>query len=389
MSRISKSTYCKRRLKRTLRITGIAALAVLLSGCMASASTANLLSDAEAAAYAASTVVNVDVTESPESETDKIHANVETTDNALTEAYSELAWSEIETEGSYVLRTPELPSASPGTDADASPSFAAAVTPSPTPSPTSSPVPTPSPTPSPTKGYTIDEYKEYLAAYLNAGSANMRKGPGTDYGIIMELKVYDEFLVTGESGDWYRIKIDDERGYVLKEFVELGSAPTPTPKATATPKPTATAKPTATQSQSSSSSSGSGVVASDYFSDANGYTAEELLLIAQVVYEEARGATSEGYAAVANIIYNRIISSRFPNTVNGVIFQKSQFTVADDDIYGVKPASGAVAGVKQIFISGDTLLPDSVMYFRSSSKGTSWSGFTYYTTIGGNSFFYR
>ena len=33
-------------------------------------------------------------------------------------------------------------------------------------------------------------------------------------------------------------------------------------------------------------------------------------------------------------------------------------------------------------------MPEDVLYFRSSSKGTSWNKRVYYATFGGNSFFY-
>lgn len=253
--------------------------------------------------------------------------------------------------------------------------------PSPTPEITPSPTQSASaePSPSPTHEYKIDEYSEYKAGYINAGSANMRKGPGTKYDIIRELGRNTKITITGESGDWYRIKIDDDRGYVLKQFAEFGSPATATPK----PQSTATAKPTSTPTQTQKPS-GDGS-----FSDANGFTADELMLIAQVVHREANGSSIEAQAAVANVIYNRIKSSGFPDTVKGVIFQKYQFSVANDSIYSVTPSATAVAAVKQIFVNGDMLLPDNVLYFRSSSKGTSWSAFTYYATYGGNSFFYK
>lgn len=62
-------------------------------------------------------------------------------------------------------------------------------------------------------------------------------------------------------------------------------------------------------------------------------------MIAQVVQEEAKGTSVEARAAVANTIYNRYLSSKYPNTIEGIIFQKNQYTVADDEdeIRSVKP----------------------------------------------------
>lgn len=271
----------------------------------------------------------------------------------------------------------------------------AETTPMATPEPIKSPEPTKTPTPTPKYEVTDLEKK---AAYLNAGSANFRKGPGLDYKIIDELKENAVFTVVGKSGDWLKVKYDGTYGFILAEFVEYGAPPTPTPKLTA--KPTATPKPTKTPSptveptkqpeNTGGSESNSGVSSNDYFSSGGGYSADELLLIAQVVQEEAKGTDVEARAAVANIIYNRLNSSKFPNSVEGVLFQKNQFTVTrnEEKLRAVMPISKTVEAVNQIFIGGDMILPDDVLYFRSSKKGTSWDKRVYYATYGGNSFFY-
>lgn len=194
------------------------------------------------------------------------------------------------------------------------------------------------------------------------------------------------------------MKYDGTYGFILAEFVEYGAPPTPTPKPTA--KPTATPKPTKTPyptveptkqpENTGGSESNSGVSSNDYFSSGGGFSADELLLIAQVVQEEAKGTDVEARAAVANIIYNRLNSSKFPNSVEGVLFQKNQFTVTrnEEKLRAVMPISKTVEAVNQIFIGGDMILPDDVLYFRSSKKGTSWDKRVYYATYGGNSFFY-
>ena len=285
------------------------------------------------------------------------------------------------------------------------PAFTAEPTDEPTPAPTAeptaetTPMATPEPTksPTPTPKYEVTDL-EKKAAYLNAGSANFRKGPGLDYKIIDELKENAVFTVVGKSGDWLKVKYDGTYGFILAEFVEYGAPPTPTPKPTA--KPTATPKPTKTPSptveptkqpeNTGGSESNSGVSSNDYFSSGGGFSADELLLVAQVVQEESKGSGVEARAAVANVIYNRIASSRFPDSVSGVIFQKNQFTVArdEDKLRAVVPVSKTIEAVNQIFIGGDMILPDDVLYFRSSKKGTSWDKRVYYATYGGNSFFY-
>lgn len=267
----------------------------------------------------------------------------------------------------------------------------AETTPMATPEPTKSPEPTKTPTPTPKYEVTDLEKK---AAYLNAGSANFRKGPGLDYKIIDELKENAVFTVVGKSGDWLKVKYDGTYGFILAEFVEYGAPPTPTPKQTMkpteTPKSTRSPSPTAEPTKQPGSNANGGVNSSDYFSSGGGYSADELLLVAQVVQEESKGSGVEARAAVANVIYNRIASSRFPDSVSGVIFQKNQFTVArdEDKLRAVVPVSKTIEAVNQIFVNGDRFMPEDVLYFRSSSKGTSWNKRVYYATFGGNSFFY-
>lgn len=304
-----------------------------------------------------------------------------------------------------------MPTVQPSAAPTYTPAFTAEPTDEPTPAPTAEPTaettpmatpeptksPEPSKTPTPTPKYEVTDL-EKKAAYLNAGSANFRKGPGLDYKIIDELKENAVFTVVGKSGDWLKVKYDGTYGFILAEFVEYGAPPTPTPKHTA--KPTATPKPTKTPSptveptkqpeNTGGSESNSGVSSNDYFSSGGGFSADELLLVAQVVQEESKGSGVEARAAVANVIYNRIASSRFPDSVSGVIFQKNQFTVArdEDKLRAVVPVSKTIEAVNQIFIGGDMILPDDVLYFRSSKKGTSWDKRVYYATYGGNSFFY-
>lgn len=50
-------------------------------------------------------------------------------------------------------------------------------------------------------------------------------------------------------------------------------------------------------------------------------------LVAQLIRAEAGNQPYEGKKAVAAVVYNRMASRNFPDTVEGVIFQKNAFTV--------------------------------------------------------------
>lgn len=58
------------------------------------------------------------------------------------------------------------------------------------------------------------------------------------------------------------------------------------------------------------------------------YTDKELKLLACLVHSEAGDQSYEGKLAVANIVLNRMKSKKYPNTMNDVIYQPGQFSVA-------------------------------------------------------------
>lgn len=58
------------------------------------------------------------------------------------------------------------------------------------------------------------------------------------------------------------------------------------------------------------------------------YTQDELKLLACLVHAEAGDQSYDGKLAVANVVLNRTKSSKYPNTIEKVIYQPGQFTVA-------------------------------------------------------------
>lgn len=60
--------------------------------------------------------------------------------------------------------------------------------------------------------------------------------------------------------------------------------------------------------------------------NANGITEEELYLLANIIYCEAGCEPYIGKVAVGNVVMNRVKSSRQPDTIEGVIYAKGQFS---------------------------------------------------------------
>lgn len=59
--------------------------------------------------------------------------------------------------------------------------------------------------------------------------------------------------------------------------------------------------------------------------------ADEKLCLAHNIYFESRGESHVGQEFVAWVTLNRVLNSDFPNTICGVVWQKSQFSWTHDD----------------------------------------------------------
>ncbi|MCZ0701844.1 cell wall hydrolase [Natronobacillus azotifigens] len=103
----------------------------------------------------------------------------------------------------------------------------------------------------------------------------------------------------------------------------------------------------------------------------DGYSQNDIQLMAQAVYGEARGEPYEGQVAVAAVILNRIQSPIFPNTVSNVIFEPRAFTaVADGQIY-MEPNETARRAVIDA-INGWDPSGEAIYYFNPDTATSSW-----------------
>lgn len=55
-------------------------------------------------------------------------------------------------------------------------------------------------------------------------------------------------------------------------------------------------------------------------------TEDEIDLLAKILWLEARGESEEGRQAVIEVVFNRMVSEEFPDTLQEVLSQKSQFS---------------------------------------------------------------
>ena len=87
-------------------------------------------------------------------------------------------------------------------------------------------------------------------------------------------------------------------------------------------------------------------------------TDEETLMLAAIIQAEAANQGDDGRLAVGNVVMNRVASSKFPNTIAGVIYQSNQFAPVASGRFAIilaqgpnsaciKAAQQAIAGVQR------------------------------------------
>lgn len=72
----------------------------------------------------------------------------------------------------------------------------------------------------------------------------------------------------------------------------------------------------------------------------------DVYLLARLVYGEARGEPYTGKVAVAAVVLNRVKSSKFPNTIAGVIYQPNAFSVVNDGQINLAPDNEALKAAR-------------------------------------------
>ncbi|WP_010650706.1 spore cortex-lytic enzyme [Oceanobacillus massiliensis] len=102
-----------------------------------------------------------------------------------------------------------------------------------------------------------------------------------------------------------------------------------------------------------------------------GYSQNDIQLMANAVYGEARGEPYEGQVAVAAVILNRVESPTFPNTASGVIFEPRAFTAVADGQIWLTPNERAKEAVIDA-INGWDPSGNALYYFNPDTATSGW-----------------
>lgn len=99
----------------------------------------------------------------------------------------------------------------------------------------------------------------------------------------------------------------------------------------------------------------------------------DLQLMARAINGEARGEPYEGQVAVGAVILNRVKSSKFPNTIAGVIYEKGAFTAVSDGQINVAIKEGStVLKAARDAMNGWDPTGGAIYYFNPSTATNKW-----------------
>jgi N-acetylmuramoyl-L-alanine amidase len=119
-------------------------------------------------------------------------------------------------------------------------------------------------------------------------------------------------------------------------------------------------------------------------------SSEERDLLERLVEAEAGGEPYEGKLAVATVVMNRVNSSKFPNTVRGVIYQKNQFSPVANRGLNRKASAETKKAVRKVVDKGYRSFSADVVYFLNPDIATSkWiiKNRTFVTSVGNHDFY--
>ena len=97
----------------------------------------------------------------------------------------------------------------------------------------------------------------------------------------------------------------------------------------------------------------------------------DLQLMARAINGEARGEPYKGMVAVAATVLNRVSSSKFPNTIAGVIYQPGAYTCVSDGQINLS-ANSQSRKAAQDAINGWDPTSGCIYYFNPSTATSKW-----------------
>lgn len=112
------------------------------------------------------------------------------------------------------------------------------------------------------------------------------------------------------------------------------------------------------------------------------YSENDLYILAHVLAGEAQSLPDEEQRYVGSVVLNRVKHGSFPNTIEGVVFQKGQYACTWDGNYYREPTDRNWANARFLLENG-SVLPDHVVWQSGKRQGkgiyikTKWHCYCY------------
>ena len=118
------------------------------------------------------------------------------------------------------------------------------------------------------------------------------------------------------------------------------------------------------------------------------YNQEDLFWLSRVIDAESGNQPLEGMMAVGNVVMNRVSSPIYPNTVEGVLAQKNQFsTYRSGRLADNTPNAARVIAAKLVLDGGVVEETEGALYFDSNSNSWAARNRECVAVIGGHKFY--
>ncbi len=170
-------------------------------------------------------------------------------------------------------------------------------------------------------------------AYVKTDGLRVRSKADEDAKVLTVADKGDKLLFNSKAkkvDGWVAVRVKEKKGYVSEEFVKVKLGTT---KAVSIEEIEAQK---AKEAKAASGSSGSQNAATSA-------SADDMTLLAAIIQCEAGSECYEGKVAVGAVVLNRVRSSRWPNSISGVIYQSGQFSPVRNGSLARVLASGNIS----------------------------------------------
>jgi N-acetylmuramoyl-L-alanine amidase len=200
---------------------------------------------------------------------------------------------------------------------------------------------------------------------------NFQKDYGLDIDGLAGLKTRQKLVsVSKFDGKWVHTQIAKGNDFTYYGGTDLNKQVKPK-KNTGGGAKTTPAKPKTTTQNTGNKTKATAPRTTTAVNVPQGYSQNDINLMANAVHGESRGEPYEGQVAVAAVILNRVESALFPNTVSGVIFEPRAFTAVADGQIWLTPNEKSKQAVLDA-INGWDPTGGAIYYFNPATATSSW-----------------